>query len=79
MAEEMLRTESLVRVFGQGERAVYALGGVSLSIYKGGLTILNGKSGSGKTTLLNLLSALDTPTSGKVWFEGKELSDLPIR
>ena len=79
MAEEMLRTESLVRVFGQVERAVYALGGVSLSIYKGGLTILNGKSGSGKTTLLNLLSALDTPTSGKVWFEGKELSDLPIR
>ena len=53
-----------------------ALGGVSLGLQKGEFTALAGPSGSGKTTLLNLLGALDTPTSGKIQLEGRELSEL---
>jgi len=53
-----------------------ALDGVSLGLEKGEFSALAGPSGSGKTTLLNLLGALDTPTSGKIRFEGVELSGL---
>ena len=53
-----------------------ALDGVSLGLEKGEFSALAGPSGSGKTTLLNLLGALDTPTSGKIQFEGVELSEL---
>jgi putative ABC transport system ATP-binding protein len=53
-----------------------ALDGVSLGLEKGEFSALAGPSGSGKTTLLNLLGALDTPTSGKIQFEGVELSEF---
>lgn len=53
-----------------------ALDGVSLGLAQGEFSALAGPSGSGKTTLLNLLGALDTPTSGKIQFEGVELSEL---
>lgn len=76
---ELLRTEGLTRIFESGGGGVRALDDVTLTVLQGGLTILNGKSGSGKTTLINQLSALDQPTSGRVWFEGQELSALPER
>lgn len=79
MKNELIRTENLVRIFQSGGGEVHALDDVSLSIPAGGLVILNGKSGSGKTTLINQLSALDQPSSGSVWFEGENLSQLPER
>ncbi len=54
-----------------------ALKDVSVQIPKGKLTILRGKSGSGKTTLINIIGALDTPTSGEVFFDGKDIAGLP--
>ena len=72
----LLRTENVSRVFHVGKTDVHALNDISFTIKEGGLTILNGKSGSGKTTLINQLSALDRPTSGKIWFEDKELTAL---
>ena len=51
-----------------------ALGGVSLTLPDKGLVIIKGESGSGKTTLLNMLTALDYPTSGKVLFDGVEIT-----
>ncbi len=74
--EPLVRTEALVRTFGQGHAAVHALCGVSITLERGRLTALRGRSGSGKTTLLNLLGGLDRPTSGRVLFEGVELSAL---
>ena len=50
--------------------------GVSLTIAPGEFTALVGPSGSGKTTFLNIISGLDTPTAGKVWLDGKLLSEM---
>ncbi len=71
-----LATEAVVREFGNGESAVRAVDGVTVNIAPGEFVALVGRSGSGKTTLLNLLAGLDRPSNGRVWFEGRELSDL---
>ena len=74
-----LAAESVVREFGEGESAVRAVNQVTVNIAPGEFVALVGRSGSGKTTLLNLLAGLDRPSSGKVWFEGRELSQMPER
>ena len=71
-----LATEAVVREFGNGESAVRAVDSVTVNIAPGEFVALVGRSGSGKTTLLNLLAGLDRPSDGRVWFEGRELSDL---
>ena len=78
-SQELIRAEGLCRTFSSSAGPVHALQNVNLSIPAHGLTILNGKSGSGKTTLINLLGALDYPSQGKVFFEGREVSALPER
>ena len=75
----VLAAESATREFGEGESAVRAVNEVTVSIEPGEFVALVGRSGSGKTTLLNLLAGLDRPSSGKVWFEGRELSQLSER
>lgn len=72
----LLKTVDLYRDFKTGAMTVHALRNVNIEIEKGKLTILMGRSGSGKTTLINLLGALDTPTSGKVFFNDIEISKL---
>ena len=74
-----LAAESVVRQFGEGDSSVRAVNEVTVSISPGEFVALVGRSGSGKTTLLNLLAGLDRPSSGKVWFEGRELSRMPER
>jgi putative ABC transport system ATP-binding protein len=64
------------KVYHQGKVDVHALRGLSLNVQKGEFTAICGPSGSGKTTLLNLIGALDTPTSGSVVLEGKNLATL---
>src|SRR5690606_31680660 len=49
---------------------------INLSIMPGTLTILKGRSGSGKTTLMNLLGALDRPTKGKIYINGREITQM---
>ena len=78
-ATAALAAESVVREFGEGDSAVRAVNEVTVNIAPGEFVALVGRSGSGKTTLLNLLAGLDRPSSGQVWFEGRELSQMPER
>ena len=71
-AEFLLQAVSLTRIYPDGN--VQALRDVTLGFRKGEYVAIMGPSGSGKSTLLNLLGALDRPTSGDVYFEGRPLS-----
>ena len=72
--EPIIRTTGLGRSFPiVGGDPFWALKDISIEIPEGKLTILRGKSGSGKTTLMNILSALDRPTTGTVFFDGMDL------
>jgi putative ABC transport system ATP-binding protein len=64
------------RRYGQGETAVDALDGVSLSIAAGELVAVMGPSGSGKSTLMHILAGLDRPTTGQVWIDGTDIARL---
>jgi putative ABC transport system ATP-binding protein len=69
----------LSRRYGEGEAAVDALIGVSLSVGMGELVAVMGPSGSGKSTLMHLLAALDKPTSGTVTIAGEDVGSLSDR
>lgn len=75
--DNILVGKDIVRCFsvGQGED-FYALKGINIDVPRGKLTILKGRSGSGKTTLLNIISVLDSATSGEVNFDGVDVSKL---
>ena len=70
---EILKVENITKTYGKGENEVHALDGVSLSINKGEFVAIIGPSGSGKSTLLHILGAVDRPTSGKVYMDGKDV------
>ena len=72
----IVSTADLRRTYGEGETAVHALAGVTLSFPAGQYTAIMGPSGSGKSTLMHLLAGLDRPTSGLVEIEGQDLSKL---
>jgi len=71
-----VKVENVEKIYKLGEVPVQALKGVSMELEKGEFVAVMGPSGSGKTTLLNLIGALDKPTSGKVYVEGKDLTVL---
>ena len=75
----LLEVESLSKTYGQGETAVRALKNVSFSLPKGEYAAIVGESGSGKSTLLNMIGALDTPTSGRVYIDGRDVFAMPER
>ncbi|MCL4523301.1 MAG: ABC transporter ATP-binding protein [Acidobacteria bacterium] len=64
------------KVFRSGDADLTVLAGVNLSVNEGELVAIVGPSGSGKSTLLHLLAALDTPTSGAIYFAGHSLQSL---
>ena len=70
---ELLRVENLRKTYRSGEQEITPLDGIKLSIERGELIAIVGPSGTGKSTLLHLLGALDTPTSGEVYFAGNSL------
>jgi ABC-type lipoprotein export system ATPase subunit len=76
MTDPLIRVEGVTRAYHLGTREVQALRGVDLIVGRGEFVSLRGRSGSGKTTLLNCIGGLDRPTSGKVWIEGREVTQL---
>ena len=70
----ILDADGVCRDFPTPAGTVHVLRDVTLQVARTRLTVLRGPSGSGKTTLLNLLGALDTPTSGRITLDGKEIS-----
>ena len=73
----VIEAEGLSKVYLRGKEKIHALGGIDLSIVKGEFVSVMGPSGSGKTTLLNLLSCLDTATSGSLRIKKRDVSGLP--
>ena len=64
------------RRYGEGDAAVDALAGVSVSFERGRFSAIMGPSGSGKSTLMHILAGLDRPTSGSVELDSVEITDL---
>jgi putative ABC transport system ATP-binding protein len=75
----IVSSANLHRRFGEGEAAVDALVGVTIEFPKGELAGIVGPSGSGKSTLMHILAGLDRPTSGEVWIDGTEITELDDR
>jgi len=72
----LLELEAIKKIYQQGQVEVPALRGVDLVINRGEFSSIAGPSGSGKTTLLNMIGCLDSPSSGKIFFDGREIEML---
>lgn len=68
--------ENVKKIYRMGDFDIEALAGVSFTIDEGKFVIIAGASGAGKSTILNILGGMDTPTSGKIRFDGAELSSF---
>jgi putative ABC transport system ATP-binding protein len=69
-------TDDLWKTYQMGAEEVHALRGVNLRINRGEYVAIMGPSGSGKSTLMNLIGCLDTPTRGRYWLNGNQVSEL---
>ena len=76
MSAPVLLLSAVTREHRQGEEVVHALRGVDLAVHAGELVAVMGPSGSGKSTLLHLAGGLDSPTTGSVLVEGRDLAGL---
>jgi len=72
----VIKTEGLWKTYEMGAEKVHALRGVDLEMGKAEYVAIMGPSGSGKSTLMNLIGCLDTPTAGKYWLAGRQVSEL---
>ncbi len=76
MRAVVLATQDVRKTYGSGETQVEALRGIDLAVAQGEMVAIMGPSGSGKSTLLCILGAVESPTSGKVLLEDRDLSGL---
>ena len=76
---DLLEVKNICKTYGSGEAAVTALKDVSFTVPKGEYVAVVGESGSGKSTLLNMMGALDTPTSGRVLIDGRDIFAMDDR
>jgi putative ABC transport system ATP-binding protein len=74
--EPVIRAVNLVKTYKMGDESVHALAGVTLTIEAGDYVAIMGPSGSGKSTMMNLIGALDVPTSGQLFIDGRDIGTL---
>ncbi len=72
----LILIEELTKTYDDRSTSVEALQGINLIVMENEFIAIIGSSGSGKTTLLNLIGGLDKPTSGKIWYDGEDISSL---
>jgi len=72
----IMAAKGLVKTYQDNGLPVEAVRGIDLEIHSGEFAALVGPSGSGKTTFLNLISGLDNPSSGQVWLNGRDISQM---
>ena len=77
MAQPIIEIRGLTKTFGTGETAVTALRDIALTINRGEIFGVIGLSGAGKSTLVRCINLLERPTSGKVIFDGADLTTMP--
>ncbi len=75
----LIRAEDLSKVYDMGEVEVHALKKTTFEIMEGEFVVILGPSGSGKSTLLNVLGGMDSPTSGNIQVQGKEITTFSDR
>lgn len=76
MGEIVLKAENISKDYQMGEVIVKALKNASFEVQKGEFVVILGPSGSGKSTLLNIIGGMDTPSEGKVYFNGGLITDM---
>ena len=74
--KSLIKLDDVWKIYNFGKIKLEILKGVSIEIDSGDFVVILGPSGSGKSTLLNLVSCLDIPTKGKIYFENDDISDL---
>ncbi len=79
MAEPFIQVSNLVKTFDTPAGPLNVLRGIDLEIHRGDFVAIVGPSGSGKTTFLNMLTAVDTPTSGEIVIGGVPITQIPQR
>lgn len=72
----LVELKGVSRIYTSGDHELKALDDINLSLDKGKFIVILGQSGAGKSTLLNLLGGLDSPTSGQIIVDGKDISTL---
>lgn len=73
---DLVRLERVTKVYRRDGAPTVALREVSLAVRRGEFLVIMGPSGTGKSTLLHLMGVLDVPTSGRIWFDGRDLGSL---
>ena len=72
----VIRLEGITKTYKAGELEVHALVDIDLTVVTGEMVAIMGPSGSGKSTLMNLIGCLDSPSQGKYWLNGHDVSEL---
>ena len=73
---DIVTMEHVKKVYGEGDSRVWGMHDVSMTVKQGEIVSIVGASGSGKSTLLHVMGGVDTPTSGKVVVDGKDITKL---
>lgn len=72
----IIDANNIWKTYNDGDTAVHAVRGIDLTVHEGEFIALLGPSGSGKSSLLHLIGAMDSPTSGEIFFKGENFSKL---
>jgi len=73
---KILQAQDVSKTYTIGDRQITVLDDVSFVVNSGEFLVVNGSSGSGKSTLLSLMSGLDNPTTGRIWVDETDITDM---